>query len=195
MEHWIFLNIRKPNVWHGFCDGSAFMDKDLQRYLNGHLAGSHCVLSLIGELARRQTDARECRFFAELQGRVENDQQILKYLLSRIGCEESSGFKAVGEIGGKVSRMVLLYEGMEPGKLGSFESLEMLALGIQGKRLLWVALQEVAHHFPEWSEIDFQNLEFEAIRQREEVEERRLVHGREALASSLRKGVAEAPAA
>jgi len=172
------------------------MDKDLHRYLNGHLAGSHCALSLITELAQRQTETTERKFFTELEARVEADQQILKELLAASGGEESTGLHSLGEIGGKVSRLLFLYEGMEPGKLGNFEALELLALGIQGKRLLWVALQEVAHHFPEWSEIDFQKLEFEAIHQREEVEERRIIQSREALMSPSRKGVTtKAPAA
>jgi hypothetical protein len=68
-----------------------------------------------------------------------------------------------------------------------FEALEMLALGIQGKRLLWVVLQEIAPHFPEWEDINFAELEFEAIRQRESVEDRRIESGREALASMERR--------
>lgn len=172
------------------------MDKDLHRYLNGHLAGSHCALSLIKELGKRQTDAAEQRFFVDLEERVEGDQRILKELLTACGGEESTGLHSLGEIGGKVSRLLFLYEGMEPGKLGNLEALEMLALGIQGKRLLWVALQEVAHHFPEWSAVDFQKLEFGAIHQREEVEERRIARSRDALACPVRKGLTtEAPAA
>lgn len=172
------------------------MDKDLHRYLNGHLAGSHCALSLIAELAKRQTEAAEQKFFAELEAKVEADQRILKNLLTASGGEESTGLHSLGEIGGKVSRLVFLHEGMEPGNLGNFEALEMLALGIQGKRLLWVALQEVAHHFPEWADIDFQKLEFDAIHQREEVEERRIAQSRGALTDPARKGMTmKAPAA
>ncbi|RYD38216.1 MAG: hypothetical protein EOP87_02005 [Verrucomicrobiaceae bacterium] len=172
------------------------MDKDLHRYLNGHLAGSQCALSLIAELGNRQTDATEQKFFAGMEQRVEADQRILRNLIGTSGGEESTALHSLGEIGGKVSRLMFLYEGMEPGKLGTFEALEMLAMGIQGKRLLWVALQEVAHHFPEWSATDFQKLEFEAIHQREEVEERRLVQCRNALACPARRGVTtQAPAA
>jgi hypothetical protein len=172
------------------------MDKDLHRYLNGHLAGSHCALTLIAELAERQTEAAEQQFFAELKIRVEADQRILKELITASGGKESTGLRPLNGIGGKVSRLLFLYEGMEPGKLGNFEALEMLALGIQGKRLLWVALQEVAHHFPEWSAIDFQKLEFDAIHQREEVEERRIAQSRAALSDRVRNGMTtKAPAA
>ncbi|WAC21441.1 hypothetical protein OVA24_08580 [Luteolibacter sp. SL250] len=182
--------------WHADCGCFPSMDKDLHRYLNGHLAGSHCALSLIAELSKRQTDSKERKFFEELEAKVETDQRILKELIAASGGEESTGLHSLGEIGGKVSRLLFLYEGMEPGKLGNFEALEMLALGIQGKRLLWVALQEVAHHFPEWSSIDFQKLEFDAIHQREEVEDRRICQSRSALADPVRKGITtKAPAA
>jgi hypothetical protein len=63
-----------------------------------------------------------------------------------------------------------MWEGFEPGELGLFEALEMLALGVQGKRLLWVALREIAPAYPAWKDVNFADLELEAIRQRDGVE-------------------------
>ena len=73
---------------------------------------------------------------------------------------------------------------MEVGELGMFQALEMLALGIQGKQLLWVVLNEIASQSPEWSNTNFAELGLEAIAQRDEIEIRRLEHGREALRST-----------
>ena len=63
----------------------------------------------------------------------------------------------------------------------------MLALGIQGKRLLWAMLAELAPALPEWQGIPFADLELEAIKQRDAVEERRIHHGRESLIDSERR--------
>jgi hypothetical protein len=163
------------------------MDQDLQRYINDHLAGSQGALTLIQDLAGRQDDPQEKEFFLQLRSKVEDDQRVLKQLLSLSGLEESALLQVAGSITGKVGRIKLFWEGMDPGRLGMFEALEMLALGIQGKRLLWVVLQEIAPHFPEWKGINFAELEFEAIRQRENVEERRIERGREALTSVERR--------
>lgn len=163
------------------------MDKDLQRYLNGHLSGSHRALSLIGELTQRQTVPEEAAFYSQLGAKVENDHGILTRLLGAIRSGEGNSSLPMDDENVKTTCLMFLDTGLEPGMLGTFEALEMLALGIQGKRLLWVALQEVTHHFPEWSEVDFQALEFDAIRQREAVEDRRLMWGREALACPIRK--------
>ncbi len=170
------------------------MDQDLQRYLNDHLAGSQSALVLLQDLAERQEDPLESRFFSDLKLKVENDQELLRKLLSSIGQDESSLLQAAGNLTGKASRLKLLWEGMQPGRLGMFEALEMLTLGIQGKRLLWVVLREISPHFPEWSGMDFASLELEAIRQRDSVEERRVLHGKETLASTERR-LAKVPAA
>jgi hypothetical protein len=68
-----------------------------------------------------------------------------------------------------------------------FEALEMLALGVQGKRLLWLVMQEIQPWFPEWSDYDFANLELEAIRQRDGVEVWRIEAAKESLISEKRR--------
>ena len=163
------------------------MDQDLQRYITDHLAGSQGALTLIQDHAERQEEPQERQFFLNLKAKVEEDQRLLKQLLALSGLDESALLQLAGSVTGKVGRIKLFWEGMEPGRLGMFEALEMLALGIQGKRLLWVVLQEIAPHFPEWKDINFAESELEAIRQRESVEERRIESGREALASIERR--------
>ncbi len=56
----------------------------------------------------------------------------------------------------------------------------MLAIGIQGKRLLWVMLGEIAPQVPGWRGIRFADLESAAIQQRDAVELRRLAADRDA---------------
>ncbi|MCW1925164.1 hypothetical protein OKA05_21570 [Luteolibacter arcticus] len=163
------------------------MDHNLQRYLNDHLAGSAGAIRLIDELATRQDDPAETAFFESLKAEVEGDQERLRHLLASAGLEESAALQATGKLTASASKLKLLWEGLKPGELGMFEALEMLTLGIQGKRLLWVMLMEIAPAYPEWDEIDFAELELEAIRQRDAMEERRILHGRESLIDSERR--------
>lgn len=146
------------------------MDHDITRYLNDHLAGSSGALLLIQKLVEShdEPDARE--FFRDLRTKVEADRFLLEDLLERIGKEPSAFHKMAGGIASRFVGIKLMREQVEPGKLGLFEALEMLALGVQGKRLLWVALMEVADWFPEWEEIDFVELELQAIQQRDYIE-------------------------
>jgi hypothetical protein len=165
------------------------MDQDLQRYLNDHLAGSEGALILIQDLADRQEEESEKQFFLEIKSKVAGDQTVLKSLLENAGLEKSALLQIAGSVTARAGRIKLMWEGMECGKLGMFEALEMLALGIQGKRLLWVVLGEIAPYFPEWKGVNFADLELEAIAQRDSVEERRVATGREALASIERRSV------
>lgn len=158
------------------------MNKDLERYLNDHLAGSCGALNLLQDLAERQELPADRRFFLQLKESVESDQALLESLLDAGDMERSKTAKAAGTLAAKASRLKLLWEGLEPGGLGMLEALEVLALGIQGKLLLWVMLGEIAPLIHGWRAVDFHNLEREAIRQREEVENRRKEAGRELFA-------------
>ncbi|MEK7951784.1 hypothetical protein [Luteolibacter soli] len=168
------------------------MDHELQRYLNDHLAGSAGAVKLIDDLASRQEDPGEAEFFRALREKVEADRVQLRELLDRAGLEESTALQVAGKLTAGVSQLKLKWEGMEPGELGMLEALEMLALGIQGKRMLWVMLGELAPAFPEWEGVRFADLELEAIRQRDAVEERRVRCGRDSLVDAGRLEVVRA---
>ncbi|MCW1912962.1 hypothetical protein OJ996_05230 [Luteolibacter sp. GHJ8] len=157
------------------------MDQELQRYLNDHLAGSAGAIGLIQKLATTAEDPAEAAFFHSLERKVEADRALLKDLIALLGQSSSSVLETAGSITGAASRLKLGWEGMEPGQLGRFEAMELLALGIQGKRLLWLMLAELAPCVPEWEGKNFTELELEAINQRDSVEELRIVAGRDAL--------------
>lgn len=163
------------------------MEQDLERYLNDHLAGSQGALLLIQDLADRHEDETAKGFFIDLKSKVADDQTLLKQLLADAKLDQSTFLKVAGDLTARVSRIKLMWEGMKPGELGIFEALEMLVLGIQGKRILWIMLGEIAPYYPEWSGVNFADLELEAIRQRDLVEEYRIEAGKEALTSPERR--------
>jgi hypothetical protein len=150
------------------------MSAELQRYINDHLAGSEGAILLLTDLIDRAEDIAEKRFFVELKAHVENDRAVLARILEAAEMETENAIKAAGKLTAKAGRIKLLWEGMKPGELGRFEACEMLALGIQGKRLLWRVLAEIAPCHRGWHAFDFHALERDAERQRDAVEEERL---------------------
>lgn len=170
------------------------MDSNLARYLNDHLAGSSGAVDLIGTLAEAADDPQEADFFHSLRVMVEEDRDLLKGLLEKIGHTDSGILQAAGNLTAKAGRLKLMWEGLEPGELGMLEALEMLCLGIQGKRLLWEMLAGLRPWVPEWSDVDFAALALEAITQRDAVEEYRIQAGIDALIEGERRNARHDPA-
>jgi hypothetical protein len=163
------------------------MNQELERYLNDHLAGSCAAVVLIKDLAARQETDSERDFFLNLQASVEDDQVLLRQLMETGEMKESKALQVVGAVTAKAGQLKLRWEGLEPGELGMFEALEMLSIGIQGKRLLWIMLGEIDPRVPGWHDIHFADLESAAIRQRDAVEVRRLAAGREAFIPTFQR--------
>jgi hypothetical protein len=150
------------------------MNERLHRYLNQHLAGSRGALLLIRHLSACIEDADAREFFLNLETRVRKDRAILLGLMASTRLDPSTPIRMAGEITARVGFLKLSWDGFRPGGLGLFEGLEMLALGIQGKRLLWLTLNEVSSSHPEWSGVDFTRLEMDAADQRDGVERWRI---------------------
>jgi hypothetical protein len=146
------------------------MDNRLQRYLSDHHASSGGALDLIKDLVGRVEDEEEKQFLNELKDTVEADQENLLILMDAAHLDQSLLLEMAGTLSAQVSRLKLAWEGLDPGKLGFMEAYEMLAVGIQGKRMLWLALGAVAEWFPEWRNVDFTRLEAAATAQRDALE-------------------------
>jgi hypothetical protein len=169
------------------------MNHELERYLNDHLAGATGALLVIQHLADHVENPEARDFFVGLKTEVQGDRDLLEDLLASAGLESSTVLKIAGGVTARLGLMKLMWEGTDPGELGLFEALEMLALGVQGKRLLWLALGEIAPWFPEWNGHDFANLELKAIQQRDGVERWRIEAARDSLPPEERRGHAVPP--
>lgn len=146
------------------------MDKEIIRYLNDHLAGSSAAFPLIQELSESQDEHGARDFFLHLKKEVGADRSMLEDLLEKIGHDPGVLHQIAGGVASRVAGVKLRWERIEPGEPGLLEALEMLAVGVQGKRLLWASLMEIAGWFPEWIGIDFEELELRATRQRDGIE-------------------------
>jgi hypothetical protein len=147
-------------------------------YINDHVAGSVAALELIEHLVSSYVGQPLESFFAELEREIKSDQTVLKQLLAAAEQKPSFFRSFTGWITEKFARAKLKLAGQKLGGLGLVQALEMLALGIRGKQLLWRAL--AASDWRPLQDVDLARLEQQAIEQQERVEEKRLVAVREA---------------
>ena len=146
--------------------------KELNDYLNDHLAGSVAALELLDRLVTACEGKPLERFFRDLRADIREDQEQLRELTAKLGVEESAIRKAGAWFVEKLSRPTIDLD--DASEAGLFLALEALVLGITGKRSLWRALQAASRTVPELARLDYAGLEKRAIEQCERVEARRL---------------------
>jgi hypothetical protein len=151
--------------------------KDLDSYLNDHLAGSISALELISHWVQLRK-GKLGAFFSNIEAEVRADQKTLRDLMDSLGIEESNLRKAGAWAAEKAGRARLMIAGDESGSLGLVLTLEGLIMGITGKKLLWRSL--VAANLPNTSRWDFAELQRRAEQQIERVEAERIKAVRQA---------------
>jgi hypothetical protein len=137
--------------------------KELDSYLNDHLAGSVGALELIGHCAHLYEGRSLGLFFAEMKAQVGADQDTLRNLMRRLGIEESKARQAGAWAGEKLGRALLTLAGNKADGVGLLLVLEGLVMGVAAKTLLWRALS--AANLPKLADLDFEELQRRAERQ------------------------------
>lgn len=147
-------------------------------YINDHIAGSVAALELIDHLIETHTGQALESFLINLRRDVQADQEVLKRLLGNAEQKESFPRKLTAWVTEKFARSKIKLAGEQTGGLGLVQALEVLALGIRGKQLLWRALATSNSH--SLQDVDLAHLEQRAIEQQKRVEENRLAAARAA---------------
>jgi hypothetical protein len=153
--------------------------RELDSYLNDHLAGSVGALELIDHWIELCDSKPLAPFLTDLRKDIEADQKTLRELMRALGTKESSVRPAGAWIAEKFSRARFAVAGDEIGGLGLVLALETMVMGITGKKLLWHALATA--DLPTTGNIDFVELERRAEEQIARVEVERMRAAREAL--------------
>jgi len=146
--------------------------KDLDSYLNDHLAGSISALELIAHWVEAHKGEPLGRFFVETEREIKADQDTLREVMRTLEVEESKMRQAAAWAAEKVGRARLMIAGEEPGNLGLVLTLEGLVMGVTGKKLLWRALD--ATKFPQLNGYDFEELQRHAEQQIDRIEAERM---------------------
>src|SRR5690606_36539554 len=138
-----------------------------------HLAGAQAALALLDRLGSDPVDELDPQ---ALQREIEADREALAAVLAAVGSGPSGLKQAAGWVAEKLARPKLALA--EP--LGRFEALELLGLGILGKRALWRALAACADADARLARFDLADLAARAEAQHAAVERARLAWARRA---------------
>jgi hypothetical protein len=137
-------------------------------YLNDHLAGSTAALELLDVL--RNVDGHE-EWASRVRTDIAEDRQELEQLMRHLGIAEKRVRQAAAWVTEKLAELKTRIDDRSGGALQRLELIEALALGIDGKRALWTALEAAAADVPALRALDYARL----------VEVRRLQAASEAL--------------
>jgi hypothetical protein len=140
----------------------------LVTYLREHLSGADAAIRVVGRLRRTQTHERP--LFDWLYKEFEGDHQVVQAILTRLGASSGSPKRLLGYASGSVLQGL---GGGTAGDLSLFRTLEALAIGVQGKRCMWRALQTLRPALQLPGTRRLSDLEAAAVRQWEAIEERR----------------------
>jgi len=152
--------------------------KDLDSYLNDHLAGSISALEVIDHWAEAHKGEPLGGFFVQAGTEIKADQEMLRGIMRILGVEESKVRKAGAWAAEKLGRARLIIAGNEPGSLGLVLTLEGLIMGVTGKKLLWGSLAAAA--LPALKTYKFEQLQRRAEQQIQRIEAERISAAREA---------------
>jgi hypothetical protein len=147
------------------------MGHALHTYLNDHLAGATFAINLLEHMRDEHGGDDIGRFAARMISQIQEDSDVLKHLIEQVGGSGGPMKRALGWLTEKASRGKI--RARHDG-LGVFESLEVLALGVQGKLSLWHALGAVVDAHPALRELDLNHLVARANAQHREIESLRL---------------------
>ncbi len=151
----------------------------LATYLQDHRAGAVAAIGLLEHL-EANPDPSVSGFATTLRADIEGDIATLESVMSRCDVTVSPVRKAAGWLTEKVAALKIAVDDQRDGALRALETFEALALGIDGKRALWLSLATSADQTVRRAG-DFTRLIERANRQRQAVESHRLEAARLAL--------------
>lgn len=152
----------------------------LRTYLNDHLAGAEMGVSLARQIADRQTDPAARARAGAIAEAVEEDRAVLRRLIADLDMARAKPKELIAGLFQRLTQ-VKLNGAFGRSPVSALEEWDMLSVGIEGKRRLWAALQQVADAWPPVANLDLAGLIKRAEEQIAAVEQERLAAARSAL--------------
>jgi hypothetical protein len=150
--------------------------------LNDHLAGSVTLVNLLERLQHTKAGREVQPFVAELRDDVLADRTTLEETMRRAQISQQKHRTALGWLIEKLTRVKLRLDDPEDWPLYLLQALELVEVGIEGKRELWRALAVAAEHTTAFQATDFDHLIKRAEEQHHKVEAVRVQAAKKALA-------------
>jgi len=142
----------------------------LTTYLNDHLAGANALLELLEHVESWYPGTDVGRFAKVLHDEVNEDRQTLEAVMRLVNAPVSNTRQKVGWLGSKAADLKLKLDDSTGGTFRLLEAMEAASIGIEGKRLMWVALGNLAKEDIRIAGTDFDMLDRRAADQRQRVE-------------------------
>ncbi|HEY3865118.1 MAG TPA: hypothetical protein VGL54_03415 [Solirubrobacteraceae bacterium] len=121
--------------------------KLLPIYLNDHLAGATAGADLARRLAGSNEDEEDYGLpLSQVAREIEEDREALRTIMSRLGVGTDRAKQLLAWAAEKAGRLKLNGRLVSYSPLSRLEELEMLALGVTGKRTLWLSLLLLVPH-------------------------------------------------
>jgi hypothetical protein len=112
-------------------------------YLNDHLAGATAGVELARRLRGSNEDDPEFGpTLAEVCAEIEADRETLKAAMDRLGVEQSKLKPLAATLGERLGRLKPNGQLRGYSPLSRLDELELLQIGVVGKRRLWRALEQ-----------------------------------------------------
>lgn len=144
------------------------MGELLAIYLNDHLAGATAGVELARRLrASNEDDPEFGPELAEICAEVEADRETLKTMMNRLGVGQSKLKPVAAVLGERLGRLKPNGRLWGYSPLSRLDELELLQIGVVGKRRLWRALERT-------HDDDLSNFELAALAERATSQLRRL---------------------
>ena len=140
--------------------------------------------------ARENRGTEAGRAIAEVAAGIAEDVSTFESLMDRLGLERSTVKPAIAAAAERVGRLKLNGRVRGSSPLSRFAELDFLAMGIEGKKILWENLRDLAELGDALPDVDFESLIERADAQRRRLEPHRREAGRVALAVSTRRAEA-----
>ena len=163
--------------------GAPPASKYLPIYLNDHLMGATTGTQLVQRIASEHKGTDLGTFAEGLAPEIEEDRDTLLEIMERVGASRDQAKVALGWITERAGRLKPNGELRGTSPLTPLIELEGLALGIEGKRGLWLALAEVDAVAELIGRARLTELIARAEDQRERVEVHRRIAARQAFAA------------
>jgi hypothetical protein len=145
-------------------------NKNLAIYLKDHFAGSEGALAILDHIEEVHGDGAAGTLARTLRPQFQSERVVLKQLLTRLDDETSVPRRVFGWLSEKGLELKLKVDDSSGGALHLLEAMEMLALGVHGKRGLWVALGASHEAVPAIATVDYDALARQADTQRSLIE-------------------------
>jgi hypothetical protein len=162
-------------------------ERHLAVYLNDHLAGAVAAIEMLDTLVAIAPAAPLGRAAAGLRDEIAADCESLEALMTVTGVARSAPRRISAWLIEKMTELKLRVDDPTDTGLRVFEILEAVALGIDGKRALWAALEAAAADNPALKTTDYPRLAARADDQRSVIEALRITAAKQALAGGAER--------